>query len=269
MIGDWELYRRLIGVQVRSQLQYKFSFVMDFFSTAALMIVNFGTLALILQRFHTIAGWTLGELAFLYGMVEASFGVMDMVFSGLDYDRFGEQIRLGRLDQLLLRPASITVQVLGSEFYLRRLGKIGQGILVFWLALYWTHFHWTLFKLLYLPVVFFSLFCFFGGLYLIGSTVTFWTVQGLEAMNILTYGGGEMISYPMSIYPLELRRFFTYVLPAIFLNYYPALYFLDKPDPLHMPAYAPFLAPVVGVGTLLVAFRFWGFGIRHYQSTGT
>ena len=56
------------------------------------------------------------------------------------------------------------------------------------------------------------------------------------------------MSYPMQIYPRWMRGFFTYVMPFIFLNYYPALYFLDKPDPLHFPAFAPFLAPFVGVG---------------------
>ena len=66
-----------------------------------------------------------------------------------------------------------------------------------------------------------------------------------------------------------LRSFFTYVVPAIFLNYYPALYFLDKSDPLGLPAWAPLMGPVVGFGMLCVALLFWRFGVRHYQSTGT
>ena len=77
------------------------------------------------------------------------------------------------------------------------------------------------------------------------------------------------MSYPMSIYPNLLRRFFTFIIPAIFLMYYPALYFLDKTDPLNPPPIAPFLAPVAGVGTLGVALLFWRFGIKHYQSTGS
>ena len=78
-----------------------------------------------------------------------------------------------------------------------------------------------------------------------------------------------MMSYPMHIYQDWLRTFFTYVIPAIFLNYYPALYFLDKVDPFHFPAYAPLLSPLVGFGMLAIALAFWRFGIRHYQSTGT
>ena len=110
---------------------------------------------------------------------------------------------------------------------------------------------------------------FFGGLFIFGSTLTFWTIQPIEAVNILTYGGTEMMSYPMHIFPDWIRRFFTYIVPSIFLNYYPALYLLDKPDPLHLPGFAPFLAPIAGLVVLAAALIFWRFGLNHYQSTGS
>ena len=94
-------------------------------------------------------------------------------------------------------------------------------------------------------------------------------MQRVEAINIFTYGGAEMMSYPMHIYSQWMRRFFTYVLPAIFLVYYPALYVMDKPDPLHFPAFAPFLSPLAGASVMLASLVFWRFGVRHYESTGT
>lgn len=263
------IYLRLIGVQIRSQLQYRANFILDVFATFLSTVTVFISLAFIFNRFDNLAGWSLMEVAFLYGMVEAAFGVMDMLFSGFDPQNFGRQTRLGRFDQLLLRPVNITTQVLGSEFVLRRMGRIVQGFALLIIAVNVIHVHWTALKLLYLPVVFFSMVAFFGGLFIIGATISFWTVESLEVINIFTYGGTEMISYPMNIYPLELRRFFTFVLPAIFLNYYPALYFMDKPDPLGMPSFAPFLAPLVGTGVMALGLTFWRFGIRHYQSTGT
>ena len=78
-----------------------------------------------------------------------------------------------------------------------------------------------------------------------------------------------MMSYPMHIYTRWMRQFFTYIVPAIFLNYYPALFFLDSADPLGFPVFARFLSPVVGLGTLFVALQFWRVGVRNYQSTGT
>jgi ABC-2 type transport system permease protein len=90
---------------------------------------------LVFSRFETLKGWTLGQVAFLYGLAELSFGIMDLIFSGFDPSYFGFQVRRGTFDQLLLRPINITIQVLGSEFALRRIGKIVIGILIFFSAL--------------------------------------------------------------------------------------------------------------------------------------
>jgi ABC-2 type transport system permease protein len=269
MLHEFALYWRLIGVQIRSQLQYRLAFLLDVIGTSLATILTFATLAFVFQRFGNIAGWSLGEVAFLFGMVEAAFGVMDMVFSGFDPQNFGKQVRLGRMDQLLLRPVDVTVQVFGSEFIVRRLGRIIQGFLILAVAIGMVDIEWTVGKLLFMPVIFLSLVCFFGGLFIIGATFTFWTYETIEVVNIFTYGGSEMMAYPMNIYQNWLRQFFTFIIPAIFLLYYPSLYILDKPDPLQMPGFAPFLSPMVGLGVLLIAFLFWNFGLRHYQSTGT
>ncbi|NUM43603.1 MAG: ABC-2 family transporter protein [Anaerolineales bacterium] len=263
------LYLRLIRVQIRSQLHFRTSFLFEMIGTALITTFEFGSLALVLQRFGGIQGWTVGEVAFLYGLVEMSFGLMDMIFSGFDPPNFGKFVRQGLFDQLLLRPVNITVQVLGSEFTLRRVGKIAMGAAIFALAVSLTDLTWTPAKVLYLPFVVLGMILFFGGLFIIGATITFWTVESIEVMNILTYGGSYTISHPMHIYQDWLRRFFTYFVPAIFLNYYPALYFLNKPDPFNFPPFAPFLSPIVGLAVFLFALAFWRFGMRHYQSTGT
>ena len=50
-------------------------------------------------------------------------------------------IRLGRLDQMMVRPVPLLVQVCADEFALRRLARVGQAGVVFaWASLYvdWT-----------------------------------------------------------------------------------------------------------------------------------
>jgi ABC-2 type transport system permease protein len=259
----------MVAMQVRSQFQYRVSFWFDFASTTLLSGIMFLSLALVIQRFGSIAGWTLGEVAFLTGLVDISFGLMDLLFSGFDPDFFATNVQMGLLDQVLLRPMSVTWQVLGSRFLIRRFGRLLEGSAVFAFALMVTPVDWTAAKLLYLPVVIASQVLVMGALFIVGSTVTFWTVQRIEAMNTLTYGGAEMMTYPMNIFQEPLRRFFTYIVPFIFLNYYPALYILGRPDPFHLPAFAPFLAPLVAVGMLLLALALWRYGLSHYQSTGT
>lgn len=269
MIETLRLYRRLVGIQVRSQMQYRVSFILDVIAAGVVNIMGFATLVLTLQRFGGVAGWTVGELAFLCGTVECAFGLMDMLFSGFDPDFFANQVRRGGFDQILIRPISVVVQVLGSAFILRRLGRILEGLGVMAVALAYARIEWNWIKILYLPMVIFGLVAFFGGLFIIGSTITFWTIERIEAMNIFTYGGAEMMSYPMSIYQNWLKRFFTFVLPAIFLNYYPALYFLDRPELATTPKLFPFLSPLAGLFVLGIALLFWQYGLRRYQSTGT
>lgn len=263
------LYLRLIGIQIRSQMQYRVSFWADIAASLIIVLLEFGALALVLQRFETIAGWTVQEVALLYGSVEFAFGLMDLVFAGFDPHVFGVQVRQGRLDQLLLRPLSLMLQVFGSEFATRRFGKIALGGALFFWALGSVGVEWTAVKLLLLPTMLVSLFLFFGALYVFGATITIWTVESVEAINVLTYGGSFALSHPMSIYQTWLRRFFTYIFPAIFLNYYPILYILEKPDPFGMTPFAPLLAPLVGAGAFLLALRFWRYGLQQYQSTGT
>ncbi len=264
-----ELYRRLIGVQIRSQMQYRASFFVEIAGTGLIALLEYASLALVFARFETLKGWTLGQVAFLFGIAEVSFGMMDLIFSGFDPSYFGQFVRRGRFDQLLLRPINITLQVLGSKFMLRRIGKILVGVGIVFSAVGMNPIDWTPLKVLLTTIVVVSQVAFFGGLFIIGATITFWTVESIEVINIFTYGGTYMISHPMHIFPRTLRHFFTYVIPAAFLNYYPALYILELADPFNMPSIAPFLAPLAGIWMLGIALAFWRFGIRNYQSTGS
>jgi len=267
--SKFRLYIRLVGIQIRSQMQYRASFGLAFLAVGLITILEYGSLALVFGRFETLKGWTLGQVSFLYGLAELSFGLMDLVFSGFDPGNFGMKVRRGAFDHLLLRPINLTIQVLGSEFALRRFGKILISTLILATALQMAPIAWSTTKVILTILIVLSQVCFFGSLFMIGSTITFWTVESIEVMNILTYGGSYMISHPMHIFPDLLRKFFTYIVPAIFLSYYPALYIFDLPDPFNMPTWAAYLAPVVGLAMLLVAYSFWLFGIQQYQSTGT
>src|SRR5205085_2580857 len=109
----------------------------------------------------------------------------------------------------------------------------------------------------------------FVAILLLGATLCFWTVESTELTNILTYGGREMLSYPLSIYNQGLQRFFLYVVPLAFCSYIPACYLLGRPLPFGLPAGFAFAAPLVALAFALLAGAAWRFGVQHYQSTGS
>lgn len=263
------LYRHLISARIRSQMQYKLSFAADLVSTFLITFIEFGAIAIFYLNFPNIGGWSLGEVALLYGMSAISFASAELLVSG--FDNFPMMIRLGDLDKVLIRPLDAFFQILASDFTLRRFGRLAQGVVALTLAIaltgvlaFWTLAHWA-------ALLFFLLggMLFFAGLFVIGATYAFWTVESLELMNILTYGGTEMSSYPMHIYQDWVRRFFTYIVPLAFANYYPALWLLGKEDPLGLPSWIAWLAPLICAAVFGASLVFWHFGLKQYTSTGS
>ena len=102
----------------------------------------------------------------------------------------------------------------------------------------WTPIAWTPLKVLYLLMVLVSGFVMFSALLVLGAVLCFWTVQSIEIINTVTYGGTEMASYPLPIYHELLQRFFTFVVPLAFVSYFPALYLLDRPEAAAPPRLA-------------------------------
>jgi ABC-2 type transport system permease protein len=261
------LYAQLVGAQIRAQLQYRMSFALQAFGQAAATLVDLIALILLFQRFPSMAGWSLGEVAFLYALGGIAFALSDMLCGG--FDMLGVAIQTGTFDRVLIRPAGAFVQTIGSDFALRRLGRVAQAVVALVLALSLLDIEWSALKVLVALSAVASGVVIFTGIWVIGAAVTFWTVQTSEVTNVFTYGGSELVAHPMNIYADWLRRFFTFVVPLAFVAYLPALYILDREDPLGLPSLLRFCSPLVAAVFFLVARGAWSLGVRHYQSTGT
>lgn len=263
------LYFRLLGAQVRSQLVYRTAFALDALAAALVTGAEFAAFALVLPRFDSLGGWTLGEVALLYGLAELAFVLMDLVFGGFDAPNLSAHIRTGSFSTFLLRPVPLPVQVFGSDFALRRLTRVVLAAAIVAYGVSQVEVTWDAGDALLLAGSVLGMVAFFGGLFVVGGTLTFWTVESVEAMNVFTYGGRSLISYPMGIYETWLRRTFTYLIPAAFLSYFPVLYVLGRPLPDGLPGWAAYLSPIVGPLILAAAFAFWRVGVRRYHGTGS
>ncbi len=248
-------------------MQYRASFAMQIAGT---FIVNFAELAALLVmfgRFDNLGGWRLGEVVFLYGLSAIMFGLADTAAGGLG--TFNGLIRLGDFDRVLTRPVAPFLQALVSDVSLRHIGQMVQGIVVFVFALTLVDVPWDAARLLYFFVVIVSGAVLFVSLFAIEAIVCFWTVESTEAVNAFTYGGSDLAQYPLHIFDRWLRRLFLWVIPVGFVSFFPALYLLDKPDPLGLPEAARFAAPLAALAFAGVTGVLWRLGVNHYRSTGS
>ena len=266
MVEPLLLWRRLIGAQIRSQLQYRLSVSLDFLGSGLIAFVDFLAVLVIFHNVPRLNTWSVHEVAFLYALTSISFAVTDMLIGHLDL--FPQLIRTGNFDILLVRPRSTLLQVFGSDFAIRRFAKAVQGGAVLVYALSGLDLHWTLARAVVLAVSIPAGCVIFGSVWVVGACLAFWTTDGGEFTNAFTYGGNFMAQYPIDVYSAWLRRFLAYVVPLAFVCYFPALFLLDKRDPLGLPRALEFASPAVAAVAACVAGLVWRFAVRHYRSAG-
>jgi hypothetical protein len=146
------------------------------------------------------------------------YGLQDLMklrpVSFLWKDRPDQGTKLsGDFDHLLLRPRSTALQLAGQELTLRRVGRLLQGLFVFVWANHHLEIVWSVSKVALFTGAIFGGACLFVGLLVIQATIAFWTIESLELMNTMTYGGVQTAQYPLSIYRSWFRKLFTYVVP--------------------------------------------------------
>lgn len=263
----FRLFGRFLAASLRGQMQYRVSFLMLSVGQFLAVGIEFLGIVALFGRFGSLRGWSLPEVALLYGMANTAFSLAESF--GRGFDTFSGVVKNGDFDRLLLRPRSTALQVACQEFQLLRVGRFAQGIIALAWAAASLDIAWALPKVMLLIASIFGGAGVFYGLFVLQATLCFWTVESLEIMNTVTYGGTETAQYPLTIYRPWFRRFFTFVVPLACMNYIPASALLNRGAALGVPAYLPWLAPLVGVAFLLLSLQVWKFGERHYHSTGS
>lgn len=264
---SFRLYWRYVSISLRSQMQYRGSFLLRTVAHFMITGLEFLGFAALFQRFGQIRGWSLPQMAFFYGIIAVAFAIAEAVPRG--FDIFPNLIKAGDFDRILLRPRSTVLQILGSEFQLMRIGRFSQGLIVLgWSA---THLdiHWTFGSIALLLFAIAGGACLFSGLIVIQATMCFWTVESIEIFNCTTYGGVETAQFPLSIYRPWFRAIFTFVIPLATINYFPAHAILDLTDTLGSTRLLQWLSPLAGFAFMLLCLWFWRFGVKHYTSTGS
>jgi ABC-2 type transport system permease protein len=260
------IYRYLVGARIRADWQYRTSFLMYSLSQCVVSFLDFLAIAVLFTNTQLVAGWSVAEVAFLYGLASVAFYVGDVFVS--EVELLHRHVRLGSFDQFLIRPLGPLFQLVCHEFALRRAGKLVQGLVVLVASMVVVSVDWTPASLAMVLVTIACGTVIFGAIWVATSAAAFWTTETREIGNAATYGGAFSAQYPMDVYPRWLQRVLVLV-PLAFVSYLPATRILDQPDGLGLPAWAPFAGPAVAAVAFVLARTVWRAGIRHYRSTGT
>lgn len=261
-VSPVKLYFHYISIIVRSAMQYKVSFLLASIGQFLASFNVFIGITFLFARFHQVEGFTYGEVLICYALILVEFSLAEMFARG--FDAFSGMVRQGEFDRVLVRPRNEILQVLGSKFELTRLGRSFQALSLFVYGVATVDISWNASKVMTVLFMLIGGAAVFSGLFVIYATLCFFTLEGLEFMNILTDGAREYGKYPIGIYGKRMLQFCTFVVPYALIQYYPLLYLLDRDC---QPWY-PFL-PLLASLFLIPCYLFWRFGVHRYKSSGS
>ncbi|MCL2742040.1 MAG: ABC-2 family transporter protein [Oscillospiraceae bacterium] len=256
------LYLRYFAMNLKGQMQYRLTFALNVFGRFVIAFATVAGVWFMFTRFSEVGGFTLEQVLLCTAVTLGSFTMAEVFARG--FDIFPRLLGDGQFDRYLVRPRNVVFQVLASHMEFARLGLIVQAAIVFAYALPRAGVDWTLARALTLALMLACGGLVFFGLYVIYAALSFFTVEGLEFMNVLTHGGREFGRYPYSVYGRGVLRFLTFVVPLALFQYYPLLYLLGREDGL-----AYMLSPLLSLPFLIPCYALFRVGLKKYRSTGS
>lgn len=257
-----KLYFRYVAMLLKSQMQYKASFLMTALGQFLVSFTAFLGVYFMFSRFHSVKGFAFSEVVICFAIVLLSFSVTECFVRG--FDVFPRLIQSGNLDRILVRPRNEVFQVLTSNIDFSRVGRLLQSVLMLIYAVPASGIHWTFDKVMTAVLMAVGGMAVFSALFVLYAGISFFTIEGLEFMNIFTDGSREFGKYPLAVYGEGVLKFLTYVIPIALFQYYPFLYLVGRSDRVGL-----MFLPLLGFVFLIPCYAFFRFGLRKYQSTGS
>ncbi|MFT4167004.1 MAG: ABC-2 family transporter protein [Microlunatus sp.] len=256
----------LLGSRVRSQTAYRTSFWLTVVTSVGIGLIEFIEIYVILTNVPVFGGLNFAQAALVFALANTSFALADLVFGQLD--TVPSLLRLGQLEVMLVRPLPLLVQLVTSDFQLRRLGRAAVGLVILLIALTQLDLAPTPAMLYLLIITPFVGAAIYGALFVLAGGLQFFLIDGAEFTSSFLYGGSYAGQLPGSVLLEPVRILFTFVIPATATAYLPGLLILGLPGPAFLPAWLGWFAPLFAVWAWVLALFAWRAGIRRFTGAG-
>ena len=255
------LYIHYFKIQFKSAMQYKGSFVLTCIGQFLVSFNVFLGVYFMFRRFHTVNGYTYGDILLCFGITLMEFSLGEAFARG--FDSFSSILSNGMFDRIMVRPRNEILQVLGQKIEFTRIGRMLQAVVMFLYGVGKSGVEWDAPKVFAVIFMLLGGTALFSGIFLIYAALCFFTTESLEFMNILTHGARDYGKYPVNIYGKKVLFLCTFMIPYALVQYYPLLYLLDRGNLWYI------FLPAGGFLFLVPCYGLWRLGISRYKSIGS
>lgn len=257
-----KLYLRFFEIHLKSAIQYKFSFFLTMLGQFLVSFNIFLGIYFMMERVSSVKGFTYTEILMCFSVNIMAYSMAEMFARG--FDMFPSMISNGEFDRVLVRPRGIIFQVLASKMEFTRIGRMLQAVVMFLYSVLKSEIEWNGLRILTVILMLIGGVILFSSLFLLYASVSFFTVEGIEFMNVVTDGAREYGKYPIAVYGKTMLKICTFFIPYALFQYYPLLYVLGRESRSEFIT-LPLLTSVFFIPCYLL----WKFGVKHYKSTGS
>ena len=203
-----------IKISIQSTVSLRESFLLQSFFMLLSNLVFFSFWWIYFSNFNSIKGWTLSDIACLYGIVNGAYGIFSVFLGGSRY--LARMVFEGDLDMLIVKPKNLLLQIMGSKSVSSGWGDIVSSAVFLGFSGYITIMNLPLLVLFILTacIVIASFSIMMGSL-------AFW-IGDSHALSkqlfefLLTFS-----NYPKSIYVGAIKVFLLTVVPSGFIGFVP------------------------------------------------
>jgi len=257
-----KLYGRFVSQYLKFMMQSKVNFFIGFFGFLTTQATGIAFLYLVFQNIPSLNGWSYYEILFIYGFAQLPRGI-DHLFTDYIWVLGARVVVRGEFDRYLLRPINPLFHLISERFQPDAFGELAVGTVITSIAAAKLGIKMSFGKIIIFLALILAGAVIYTAIKLFFATLAFWIKNSLPLMN-LVYSTSDFAKYPNSIYSKFVQGIITIIIPFAFTAFIPASYFTGKTS----------LALALGgtVGTAIVSFSiayaFWLYGIKSYESAG-
>ena len=257
-----KLYFKYFTTQIKANMTYRAS---TLFASLGQLLGTITTLIgiyLLFGKFDHLSDYSFKHILLTYAIVIFVFSFDEMIFRG--FDEFDKLVSTGEMDRLLLRPRNLVLQICGYKIEPMKLGRVLFGLALIIFACINLGIEWTFLKVLIIIEMIISGIITFFGVYLFTASITIFTINRAEFINIFTDGGRELCYYPLDIFKKFISRLFTFIIPFATFNYMPLRFLLGFSD----ASVWNIIYPLISIVFCIIGYFVFNLCMRKYKSCG-
>ena len=215
----FRIFSASFSLSLRRELSFRTNLLFELLKTATEIAAGILALGVVFGQTQTLGGWSFGETIVLLGTYQILSGIL-ATFIEPNMTWFADQVKSGKLDEVLLKPVSSVFLVsLGSCAPLA-LSQVIMGIGVILIGLVslgmsvtlWNIVAWLILSIVGIAITWASR--------VLVASIALWS-PGFD-LDVVYGALWQFGRYPVSMYQQPIRFVLTWVLPVAFISTYPA-----------------------------------------------